>query len=110
MKNKVVSSRNSNGDKIACLITDFETNEYTKGFKLSFRLYNVSEGIGGFETTLFISNCDKSLAKMFCGLKANYRYAELLTGSKITSFKTDNKVPAKFRFEKVGEKLKSGDQ
>jgi len=106
MKNEVVKFENTNGDKMACLITDFEVNNKTNGFKISFRLYNISEGIGGFETTLWVSNCDKSLAKMFCGFKNDYKNAEQLAGAKITSTKTDNKVPVKFRFETMKKTLK----
>ena len=105
MTNENVKFENLNGDEIICLITDFEANEKTKGFKISFRYYNVSQESGGFESTYWVSNCDKSLAKGFCGLKHEAKSWAKLVGATITSFETKNKVGAGFTFSKMKSKL-----
>ena len=101
MKNNLVKYENANGDKMVAIITDFEENIYTNGFRISFRLYNITEGIGGFETTLCVANAPKSVAKMFCGSKSDYQNAAKLIGAKINSIKTDNKVGVKFQFSSI---------
>lgn len=96
---------NSNGDKMVALITNLEENPCTKGFRLSFRLYNTSEGIGGYETTLCVANAPSSLAKMFCGSKEEYNTAAKMIGAEILSSKTNNRVAAKFQFSQIKKLL-----
>lgn len=81
---KEVCSEYDNGFKLVYLITDFETNKYTKGFKIAFRTYELTKGIGGFETTLWVSNCDPELAEAFCGETHEYRFVEKMLKAKIT--------------------------
>ena len=104
-KEKIVQYLNSNGDQMVALITNIEENAYTKGFRLSFRLYNTSEGIGGYETTLCVSNAPLSLAKMFCGSREEYKTAAEMIGAKILSAKTNNKVAVKFQFSQIKKLL-----
>ena len=99
--NQLVKSYNSSNDEITCLITDLVKNEYTKGFKISFRYYNVSCENGGFETTLWIANCDIKLAKGFCCLKHEYEYFAKLVGATISSKKTNNKVSERYTYQNM---------
>lgn len=101
-----VRYNNNNDDEIVGIITAFEENEYTKGFRISFRLYNVTEGIGGFETTLWVKNASIDSAKMFIGDKNEYKHAAKLLGATIDSVKTDNKVPKKFQYSVIRSKFK----
>jgi hypothetical protein len=107
MKNDIVKYENANGDKMVALITSFEENTHINGFKISFRLYNINEGVGGFETTLYVANASKSAAKMFCGLKNDYQNAAKMIGAKIISVKTNNKVSIKFQFSSIIERIKA---
>jgi len=103
---ETVEFYNSTFDTIVCLITDFELNEKNNGFKISFRYYDITQENGGFETTLWVANCNKDLAKGFCGLNYEYKRFAKRVGATITSFKTDNKVPVKFTFDKIKNRLK----
>jgi len=105
MKNDLVKYENANGDKMVAMITSFVENTYINGFIISFRLYNTTEGIGGFETTLCVANAPKEVAKMFCGSKSEYQSAAKMMGAKINSVKTDNKVSAKFQFSSIKKML-----
>lgn len=106
MENDLVKYESINGDKMVAMITFFEENTYTNGFRISFRLYNTTEGIGGFETTLYVANAPKGVARMFCGTKIEYQSAAKMLGAKINSVKTDNKVGAKFQFSSIKKMLK----
>lgn len=105
LENQLVKFENSNGDKMVGLITKFELNDKTDGFRISFRLYNMTQENGGFETSLWISNAHIGTAKMFVGPKYDSEHVAKMIGAKITSYKTDNKVGVKFQFDKIKSKL-----
>lgn len=106
MNKDLVKYQDDNGDEMVALITDFYENEYINGFKISFRLYNITEGIGGYETTLYVKNAPKEAAKMFCGSKSDFQYAAKMIGAKINSVKIDNRVSSKFHFSSIKNMLK----
>ncbi len=66
-ESNTVRFKNTNNDDIVCLITRLEENNSANGFTISFRTYNVTEGIGGYETTYWVGNCSIKCAKTFEG-------------------------------------------
>jgi len=95
---KVIHDVDSSGDAIMYIITGFEEIPQIKGFRISFRTYNVDAEIGGYETTLWVKNCRIELANYFVCLRSSWKRAEINTGGKINSYKINNKVPSKFLF------------
>jgi len=100
---KTVIGYNENGDRIGYLITDLQANERAKGFRITFRTYNLSQGIGGFETTFCVSNADINLHPMFCGFLYEAQNVAKMFSATITSKKTNNKPAARFSFDAVAK-------
>ncbi len=73
------------------VITRLDKNN-TSGFILAFRTYSETFENGGFETTLWISNCEMKNAEMFLGTVENAKRIASTMNAGIDSFKINNKL------------------
>lgn len=102
MKANTVEYQNGANDTMIGLITDLQANDKINGFRMSFRVYNATEGIGGFETTVIVENASIECAKMFVShVDGEIKQVAKMVGGKVVTLKHDNKVPASFQFKNV---------
>lgn len=105
MKAEIFKHKDINDHNVACIITDLaELNN--GGFTMTFRYYNITLGCGGYQKTIWVSGAPICLAKMFCGTQSEMKNAEIISGGKVFSKKTNNKVSEKFSFSSMEKKLK----
>ena len=97
-----VKYQNSANDEMVGVITDLQENIKINGFRMSFRVYNATEGIGGFETTVIVENASIACAKMFVShVDGEIKQVAKMVGGKVVTLKHDNKVPVKFQYKNI---------
>jgi hypothetical protein len=97
-----VKYQNSANDQMIGVITDLQENNKINGFRMSFRVYNATEGIGGFETTVIVENASIVCAKMFVShVAGEIKNAARMVGGKVLTITHDNKVPARFQYKNI---------
>jgi hypothetical protein len=102
MKSTTVEYQNGANDTMIGIITDLQENTKINGFRMSFRVYNATEGIGGFETTVIVENAAIACAKMFVShIDGDIKQAAKMVGGKVVTLQHNNKVPVGFQFRNV---------
>jgi len=92
--------------KEAFLITKKETNDRMIGFTMTFRTYSLTFENGGTEITIWVKGVGIETANMFLGdIHESKKIANML-GAEICSYKTNNKVPVAFKYNKMKSILK----
>ena len=97
-----VKYQNSANHEMVGVITDLQENAKINGFRMSFRVYNSTEGNGGFETTVIVENAAIACAKMFVShVDGEIKQVAKMVGGKVITLKHDNKVPVKFQYSNI---------